>query len=93
MLALTALANDSAGRGLPFTGFTWSAFGSATVSNNGAMVAWAIALGITTAAAVKPVDDGVTDPFGLVVAEPVRDGIMKSARTLTRHWADPSSRR
>jgi hypothetical protein len=35
-VALKALAIDSAGRGLPFTGFTWSASGgSATVSGNG----------------------------------------------------------
>jgi hypothetical protein len=34
-VALKALALDSAGRGLPFAGFTWSVTGPATVSQNG----------------------------------------------------------
>jgi hypothetical protein len=50
-LALKALAKDSAGSGLPFTAFTWSASGAATVSNNGVVTGAGTGVATITAAA------------------------------------------
>src|SRR5205085_8612454 len=51
-LALKALARDFSGRGLPFTGFTWSASGgSATVSGDGVVTGVGTGVTIITAAA------------------------------------------
>ena len=51
-VALKALARDSAGRGLPFAGFTWSASGgSATVSGDGVVTGAGTGVTTITAAA------------------------------------------